>query len=509
MSSSIVGSRDAVLQTFSAFGAELDEHNDRRERLVKKSRDITILSKKIIFLLHRLVSDTALCGSSAQTSVADAVSQGRKKLAEVQALFRGMRADLAGERIWRYQSSVSPGLQEYIEALAFAHYLEHDALITLVEVQASLSDEHGVYFPLALEEYLLGVSDLTGELMRFAITAIARRGGRTKAREVSAFVRNCKAAHGGHCKTDFDGFTPYVKHLDKKQAVTTQSLLKIEDAAAYATAVRASEYADREDMDMDMDMVEDVVGRCVEHTDEDVIRTNVATLLSQIKGEDVDEDEGVDSSQAASPSSSSSSLVFTSLVVSSLVSPAPTPTPTPTPTPATSFAYSSRSQVDQLRATATATATHRLTLCFPLLFASLKPSIAFLFSTSLSLSLSLFVSFVSRTAFNSQMALSSTSLAVTVAHAVTYLTRPLATAIPVPALAKLQATLEANLAAAYLATWMPSDPARGSGRRILSFSPDALPPRPVYNACASAGVDWTQWSRLLGGYEFDLLVDPG
>lgn len=49
------------------------------------------------------------------------------------------------------------------------------------------------YFPLPLEEYLLGVSDLTGELMRFAITAIARRGGRQKAGEVSDFVRHCKA----------------------------------------------------------------------------------------------------------------------------------------------------------------------------------------------------------------------------------------------------------------------------------------------------------------------------
>lgn len=31
------------------------------------------------------------------------------------------------------------------------------------------------------------------------------------------------------CCTDFDGFTPYVKNLGKKQAVTAQSLTKIED----------------------------------------------------------------------------------------------------------------------------------------------------------------------------------------------------------------------------------------------------------------------------------------
>lgn len=49
------------------------------------------------------------------------------------------------------------------------------------------------YFDLPLDDYLLGLSDLTGELMRFAISGISRRGGRSKATEVCAFVRRCKA----------------------------------------------------------------------------------------------------------------------------------------------------------------------------------------------------------------------------------------------------------------------------------------------------------------------------
>jgi predicted translin family RNA/ssDNA-binding protein len=49
------------------------------------------------------------------------------------------------------------------------------------------------YFILPLEDYLLGLSDLTGELMRFAISGISRRGGRSKASDVCAFVRRCKA----------------------------------------------------------------------------------------------------------------------------------------------------------------------------------------------------------------------------------------------------------------------------------------------------------------------------
>jgi len=55
-----------------------------------------------------------------------------------------MKPDLEGDQFWRYQRAVSPGLQEYIEALSFAHYLTHDSLITWKEIQDRLSDEAGI-----------------------------------------------------------------------------------------------------------------------------------------------------------------------------------------------------------------------------------------------------------------------------------------------------------------------------------------------------------------------------
>lgn len=119
---------------FAAYARDLDAHNDTRERLVKASRDVTILSKKIIFLLHRLVQDSA----------ADALPAARDKLRDVQALFAAMRPDLAGDSFWRYHRSVSPGLQEYIEALSFAHYLQFSTLISYEDVQASLTADDGV-----------------------------------------------------------------------------------------------------------------------------------------------------------------------------------------------------------------------------------------------------------------------------------------------------------------------------------------------------------------------------
>ncbi|KAH6917564.1 Translin [Coprinopsis sp. MPI-PUGE-AT-0042] len=197
----------------------LDEFNDRRERLIKASRDITNLSKKTIFLLHRLALEAPPTSTISSTS--HAAGQGYIKL---------LHADL----FWRHERQISPGLQEYIEALGFAYYLDCGRLISYAEVQRWLSDEGGVpFFPLTISDYLLGLSDLTGELVRYAISGLSRKGGRQKAIDICVFVRNCKA--------DFERFTPYIRDLRKKQAVTANSLEKIEDAV-YTIFLRTSEY---------------------------------------------------------------------------------------------------------------------------------------------------------------------------------------------------------------------------------------------------------------------------
>ena len=142
-----------------------------------------------------------------------AAKYGFESLRQVQAIFATLSIELQGDKFWRYQRQVSPGLQEYIEALSFAYFLDRGSLITFDHVQATLSDPDGIpvrltydvyklylifeniwqYFPLPISDYFLGLSDLAGELMRFAISGISHRGGRKKASDVCAFVRDCKA----------------------------------------------------------------------------------------------------------------------------------------------------------------------------------------------------------------------------------------------------------------------------------------------------------------------------
>ncbi|THH32350.1 hypothetical protein EUX98_g1854 [Antrodiella citrinella] len=104
---------------------------------------------------------------------------------------------------------------------------------------------------------------------------------------------------------------------------------------------------------------------------------------------------------------------------------------------------------------------------------------------------------------------SAGSLAVTLAHAITYLTRSLITRYSATTIIKLQLSLEANLTSQFAASWVPSEPVRGSGRRCLTLSPHTAPPRAIYNSCKVAGVEWSQWISVLGGVEFDLFIDPG
>jgi len=65
-----------------------------------------------------------------------------------------------------------------MEALSFQHYLENQSLISYKQTKdyvATLGGEGGLVL-LTTEDYILGIFDMVGELMRFAITAMATSG---------------------------------------------------------------------------------------------------------------------------------------------------------------------------------------------------------------------------------------------------------------------------------------------------------------------------------------------
>jgi predicted translin family RNA/ssDNA-binding protein len=72
-----------------------------------------------------------------------AATEAKKKLAEIHTVLRSIAHELVGPRFWRYVQNISGGLQEYIEALSFVHYVEHGRLVSYEQVQAILCDDTG------------------------------------------------------------------------------------------------------------------------------------------------------------------------------------------------------------------------------------------------------------------------------------------------------------------------------------------------------------------------------
>uniref|UniRef100_A0A8C6TFJ5 Translin-associated protein X n=1 Tax=Neogobius melanostomus TaxID=47308 RepID=A0A8C6TFJ5_9GOBI len=222
---------------------ELDTKHDKHERLVKISRDVTIESKRTIFLLHRV------------TSVPDAeeiLNEADVKLDAVRQKIGLIADELRGEDIYQFHKAFTPGIQEYVEAVSFQHFIRHRSLISLEEINARLvfmrtekcccenkgapaDATPGAYvltFHVTPSDYLLGVADLTGELMRLCISSVGN-GDIDTPFQLSQFLRQI---HDGF---SFIGNTgPY--EVSKKLHTLRQSLGKVEDAC-YTLRVRGSE----------------------------------------------------------------------------------------------------------------------------------------------------------------------------------------------------------------------------------------------------------------------------
>ncbi|XP_034249932.1 translin-associated protein X [Thrips palmi] len=213
-----------VIQSFRKFASELDAKHDRHERLVKQSRDVTIESKRIIFLLHSIDKE-----SKREAVLAEA----QTRIASLNTtIFKEIAKELQGQDQYQYLRAVSPGIQEYIEAVTFMFYIRDGKLPHWDELQPSLSYGEEGQINLIPIEFFLGVGDLTGELMRCCIQSLGT-GSTKSCYEACSFVRDIyigfmSVGHTGH------------REFQRKLNVLKQSLTKME-MACYTLAVRGNE----------------------------------------------------------------------------------------------------------------------------------------------------------------------------------------------------------------------------------------------------------------------------
>jgi len=113
------------------------------------------------------------------------------RLKEIMTLLAGVVDDVQGINRWRYLRQMSC-IEELIEAVAFRHYLRNQSLMGMDRVaniltippeegDGSLAGDELPHvdsrkIALSPDEYLLGIFDLSGEMMRFATTSAALTG---------------------------------------------------------------------------------------------------------------------------------------------------------------------------------------------------------------------------------------------------------------------------------------------------------------------------------------------
>lgn len=238
----------------------MDAKHDKHERLVKLSRDCTIHSKRTIFLLHRNTSNGR--GKKSSDSV---LNEAAMRLKEGAQILKNIAKELESEMDpLKFHSAYTSGIQEYMEALSFYVFLKDRRLITPDEAKTwmtfPLSQKAGeltantedysnevkpskeiLQFPLSNSDYLLGVADLTGELMRLCINATGN-GDLDQPFFIVQVMRDiyCCYLNLGHTS---------VKELPRKLKTLRNSLFKIENVC-YNIKVRGSEVPNKLLVDM-------------------------------------------------------------------------------------------------------------------------------------------------------------------------------------------------------------------------------------------------------------------
>merc|ERR1740137_485467 len=278
-----IDTSDPVQNMFGQISKVLDARHDKRERCIKLSRDITIESKRIIFFLHRIKSD-----EDKKAVLDEAVG---RFMEMKEKLWYMLARELKGEDHYQFTRAYSAGLQEGVEALSFYHYLAYEKLITFEVVEKELifkekidekllkenkeeehrdgekevkepardgikvekHDDENIIETIATgvgecsledlptmisvtvpqSEYIMGLADLTGELMRNAINSLGS-GNMDVCFTLLDILQNMS-----------DGFNRLPRHeaprdIGQKVYTLKQSCKKVENAC-YAISVRGSE----------------------------------------------------------------------------------------------------------------------------------------------------------------------------------------------------------------------------------------------------------------------------
>ncbi|TIA84045.1 hypothetical protein E3P77_00332 [Wallemia ichthyophaga] len=221
---------------FESIKHTVDQDQDKRERVIKASRDITALSKRMIFSLHRVYKQPRIEQFNQLSSIRNTQLTQIHKIWVERVAVEFTHSDPIQRSNIRHSFSkfAFAGLEEYIEAISFLEFLESDTLITVDKIQLMLSVDNQPIVPVRPLEYLAGLGDLTGELMRMAIQLLGM-ADLTLIERIVELITSVKLV--------LQDNTHHFHTLQQKLKTLENSLKKIEDTR-YMYEVRRAEFKD-------------------------------------------------------------------------------------------------------------------------------------------------------------------------------------------------------------------------------------------------------------------------
>ncbi len=142
---------------FAEMKACFQAFDEKRERIIKESRDILKLSKQAIYSIHRAELDTAA-----------------EQLAHAAKIKAKLDTEITCDSSLK-TGGYGSALEEYVEAMTFLSFMRDGTIATMKSL--------GV----CAEEYLGGLADLTGELCRQAVL-LATKGDTARLGAIHAAI---------------------------------------------------------------------------------------------------------------------------------------------------------------------------------------------------------------------------------------------------------------------------------------------------------------------------------
>lgn len=169
--------------------SRIDAYEQQRDKVIRTSRDVVKLSKKVIYALHR--KDMLSAGNA----VSDMNSEFKKL------------ASAAKHPKLLSSGAYKVAVQEYVEALCFYELMKNNRIPTNTKLK------------LDPEFYLMGLIDLTGELVRKAINSAIKEDYKTsvKLKELVSELYDELLLFdfaGGELRKKFDSIKYDLKKLD-------------------------------------------------------------------------------------------------------------------------------------------------------------------------------------------------------------------------------------------------------------------------------------------------------